>query len=73
MADHSQQRSPEREAIDEPQEHMDDQNDVDELGQQALGDDRVLLDQFRQVVQARRDGHSEEAEADNRAGVADER
>ena len=60
------------EPVHEPEEEVHDDDGVDQPRQKPLGHDGVLLHQLREVVQPRRDGQREEAEPDERAGVADQ-
>lgn len=63
-------RRHQRQTIDEQQRRLDQHDGVDEARQEALGRDRVLFDELREVVQARGDGEGEEGEAQREAEVA---
>lgn len=73
MATHAQQSRPEWQPIHQPEKHLQTNNDVDQLRKKLLRDNSVLFHELGEIVQARRDGHGEEAEANDSSYVADER
>jgi len=65
MARGAEQCEVEGEAVDEPEEDLGRNNSVDETVEDFRGKDGMLLDKFRQVVEARGDGESQEGEAED--------
>lgn len=50
MRHDAEHREQERKAIDEPERSLKPDNPIDELNKQFLCDNRVFLDQFREIV-----------------------
>lgn len=73
MGNHAQQRRPERESINDPQSELEPNDSVDQPREKPLREHGVLLHKLRKIVQARRDGQRQEAEADEGSRVADKR
>lgn len=69
----AEQGGAEGKAVDQPQGELQRDDAVDGTAEHPLRDDGVLLDELRQIVQARGDGEDEEAEADEGSGVAHQR
>lgn len=53
VADYAQCAESDREAIDQPQEQLDTDDDVDQATQELLGKDCVFFHEFGEVVEAR--------------------
>lgn len=60
----------EGETIHEPEECLDANDGIDEVAEEARGEDGVLLDKLGEVIEAGCYGESEEAEAKDKAEVA---
>lgn len=58
------------EAIYEPEERLDPDDGVDEIAEEASGEDGVFLDELGEVVEAGGYGEGEKAEAEDEAEVA---
>lgn len=69
MGKDAQHRGPEGEAVDEPEQRLDAHDAIYNARQEALGDNRMLLDQLGEVVEAGRDGEREEAHANDGSHV----
>lgn len=73
MGNNRQDRSPEREPINQPEYRLNDNNTVDKTRQEALRDDAMLLDKFRQVIKTRCNSERQKAEAQQGSDIADKR
>ena len=73
MGEDAKDGQPEGETVDEAEEKLQDHDGVDEARKEAFGDNGVLFDQFREIIETRGDGQGEEAEAHDGAEIAHER
>lgn len=70
MAANADERGQPRQAINHEQENLYRNERVDHACENALGKDRMLLDQLREIVQSTRDRQRQEQEAEYQADIA---
>ncbi len=52
MTPHAKQREEDREAVDEREQELDRDDAVDQPREESFGEDRVLFDEFGEVVES---------------------